>query len=118
MSRECDNYFHLCCDDGTSSDGRRYKERIDRLRRVRVASSVLHGANSCPTVQKYQDVLSRPVERDGFEYTEYALLYVDNVLAISGNAEHVLRNEIGLEAEGSSIANRCCIRENTVENWI
>jgi len=66
-----------------------------------------------------QDVLFRPaVERDGFEYTEYALLYVDIVLVISGNAEQVLRNEIGLEAEGSSIANRCCIWENTVENWI
>eukprot|EP00984_Skeletonema_dohrnii_P011864 scaffold4761_cov105-Skeletonema_dohrnii-CCMP3373.AAC.1 len=35
-----------------------------------------------------QDVLFRPaVERDGFEYTEYALLYVDIVLVISGNAE-------------------------------
>ena len=42
------------------------------------------------------DVWFRPAKKsDGTEYMEYVLLYVDDVLVISENAESVLRNEIG-----------------------
>ena len=42
------------------------------------------------------DVWRRPsVKSDGTEYYEYALLYVDDVLMVSENAEVVLRKEIG-----------------------
>ena len=42
------------------------------------------------------DVWRRPATKaDGSEYYEYALLYVDDVLMISENAEEVLRKEIG-----------------------
>ena len=32
---------------------------------------------------------------DGLEYYEYILLYVDDALCISHNAEHILRGELG-----------------------
>lgn len=42
------------------------------------------------------DVWYRPaVKKDGTEYYEYVLLYVDDVLVISENAEAVIRDEIG-----------------------
>lgn len=42
------------------------------------------------------DVWYRPaVKKDGTEYMEYVLLYVDDVLVISENAEEVIRKEIG-----------------------
>jgi len=42
------------------------------------------------------DVWFRPaVKKDGTEYMEYVLLYVDDVLVISENAEKVIRDEIG-----------------------
>jgi len=42
------------------------------------------------------DVWYRPAKkRDGTEYMEYVLLYVDDVLCISENAEAVIRQEIG-----------------------
>ena len=42
------------------------------------------------------DVWYRPaVKKDGTEYMEYVLLYVDDVLVISENAERVIRDEIG-----------------------
>lgn len=42
------------------------------------------------------DVWYRPaVKKDGTEYYEYVLLYVDDVLVVSENAEAVIRNEIG-----------------------
>ena len=42
------------------------------------------------------DVWYRPaVKRDGTEYMEYVLLYVDDVLVISENGEKVIRDEIG-----------------------
>ena len=36
---------------------------------------------------------------DGSPYYEYVLLYVDDVLVISEQGEHVLRNEIGKHFE-------------------
>ena len=48
---------------------------------------------SCPADP---DVWMRPAKKsDGTEYYEYVLLYVDDALVISENAEEVLRNEIG-----------------------
>ena len=42
------------------------------------------------------DVWFRPAKkRDGTEYMEYVLLYVDDVLVVSENAESIIRNEIG-----------------------
>ena len=42
------------------------------------------------------DVWMRPAEKsDGTTYYEYVLLYVDDVLVISENAEEILREEIG-----------------------
>ena len=42
------------------------------------------------------DIWMRPaIKADGSEYYEYVLLYVDDALCISENAEGVLRNEIG-----------------------
>jgi hypothetical protein len=42
------------------------------------------------------DVWFRPAKkRNGTEYMEYALLYVDDVLVASENAESIIRNEIG-----------------------
>ena len=42
------------------------------------------------------DVWMRPaIKADGTEYYEYVLLYVDDALCISENAEHILRHEIG-----------------------
>ena len=42
------------------------------------------------------DVWIRPARRkDGTEYYEYVLLYTDDCLVISDNAEKILRNEIG-----------------------
>ena len=42
------------------------------------------------------DLWMRPsTKSDGTPYYEYVLLYVDDTLAISENAEHIIRNEIG-----------------------
>ena len=42
------------------------------------------------------DIWMRPATKaDGTEYYEFVLLYVDDALCISENAESVLRNEIG-----------------------
>ena len=42
------------------------------------------------------DVWFRPAKkRDGTEYMEYVLLYVDDVPVVSENAESIIRNEIG-----------------------
>ena len=42
------------------------------------------------------DVWMRPVQKgDGSPYYEYVLLYVDDALVVSDNAESILRNEIG-----------------------
>ena len=42
------------------------------------------------------DVWMRPAQKaDGSSYWEYVLLYVDDALAISENAQHILENEIG-----------------------
>ena len=42
------------------------------------------------------DVWMRKAEKaDGTKYWEYVLLYVDDALCISENAETILRNEIG-----------------------
>ena len=42
------------------------------------------------------DVWMRPASKaDGSSYYEYILLYVDDALCISENAEDVLRNELG-----------------------
>ena len=35
------------------------------------------------------------IKSDGNEYYEYVLLYIDDALVISENAESILRNEIG-----------------------
>ena len=35
------------------------------------------------------------LKSDGSYYYEYVLLYVDDTLVISENAEHIIRNEIG-----------------------
>ena len=48
---------------------------------------------SCPADP---DVWMRPAERsDGTPYYEYVLLYVDDTLVVSENAEGILRNELG-----------------------
>jgi hypothetical protein len=48
---------------------------------------------SCPADP---DVWMRPAKKsDGSEYYEYILLYTDDALVISDNAENILRNEIG-----------------------
>lgn len=72
------------------------------------------------------DVWFRPaVKRDGTEYMEYVLLYVDDVLVVSENAEAVLRNEIGkkwklkessIEKPTIYLGGRC--REVELENGI
>ena len=42
------------------------------------------------------DVWMRPAKKaDGTEHYEFVLLYVDDALCISENAENILRNEIG-----------------------
>ena len=42
------------------------------------------------------DVWMRPaIKSDGNTYYEYILLYVDNALVVSENAESILRNELG-----------------------
>ena len=42
------------------------------------------------------DVWMRPVKKgDGSPYYDYVLLYIDNALGVSDNAESILRNEIG-----------------------
>ena len=51
------------------------------------------GFASCPADP---DVWMRPAEKaDGSPYYEYVLLYVDDTLVISENAERILREEIG-----------------------
>jgi hypothetical protein len=48
---------------------------------------------SCPADP---DVWMRPAKRsDGSDYYEYILLYTDDALVVSDNAEQVLRNELG-----------------------
>jgi hypothetical protein len=48
---------------------------------------------SCPTDP---DVWMRPaIKSNGTEYYEYILLYTDDALCVSKNAENVLRNELG-----------------------
>jgi hypothetical protein len=48
---------------------------------------------SCPADP---DVWMRPAKRsDGSDHYEYILLYTDDALVISENAEQVLRNELG-----------------------
>ena len=48
---------------------------------------------SCPDDP---DVWMRPAkQRDGSEYYEYILLYTNDALVVSENAEHVLRTEVG-----------------------
>ena len=48
---------------------------------------------SCPADP---DVWMRPAKRsDGSEYYEYILLYIDDALVVSKNAEQVLRTELG-----------------------
>ncbi len=42
------------------------------------------------------DVWMRPAKRsDGSDYYEYILLYTDDALVVSENAEQILRNELG-----------------------
>ena len=42
------------------------------------------------------DVWMRPAKRsDGSDYYEYILMYTDDALVVSDNAEQVLRNELG-----------------------
>jgi Reverse transcriptase (RNA-dependent DNA polymerase) len=51
------------------------------------------GFKSCPADP---DVWMRPaMNADGGEYWEYVLLYVDDVLCVSENAERILKGEIG-----------------------
>ena len=51
------------------------------------------GFKSCPADP---DVWMRPAEKaDGAPYYEYVLLYVDDTLVVSKNAERILREEIG-----------------------
>ena len=51
------------------------------------------GFKSCPADP---DVWMRPAKHsDGHEYYEYVLLYTDDTMVISENAEPVLRNELG-----------------------
>ena len=53
------------------------------------------------------DVWYRPArKKDGTEYMEYVLLYVDDVLVISENAEKVIREEIG---------NKWTFKESSIE---
>ena len=48
---------------------------------------------SCPADP---DVWMRPAKRsDGSDYYEYILLYTDDALVLSENAEKVLRNDVG-----------------------
>jgi hypothetical protein len=48
---------------------------------------------SCPADP---DVWMQPaIKSDGTEYYEYLLLYTDDALCVSENAENVLRNELG-----------------------
>jgi hypothetical protein len=48
---------------------------------------------SCPADP---DVWMRPTKRsDGPDYYEYIMLYTNDVLVVSDNAEQVLRNELG-----------------------
>ena len=62
--------------------------------RNHLRSCMMHlNFTSCPADP---DVWMRPAKKsDGSEYYEYVLLYVDDTLVISENAEDVLRNEIG-----------------------
>ena len=51
------------------------------------------GFKSCPA---NLDVWMRPAEKsDGSKYYEFVLLYVDDTLVVSENAERILRDEIG-----------------------
>ena len=51
------------------------------------------GFKSCPADP---DVWMRPAEKaDGSKYYEFVLLYVDDTLVVSENAERILRDEIG-----------------------
>jgi hypothetical protein len=51
------------------------------------------GYKSCPADP---DVWMRPaIKSDGNEVYDYVLLYVDDALVISDNAEAILKNEIG-----------------------
>ena len=75
------------------------------------------------------DVWMRPaVKANGQDYYEYVLLYTDDTLCISENAEHILRNEIGkyFELKEESIGPpklylgghmRKVTLENDVEAW-
>ena len=57
--------------------------------------SCMHFLNfkSCPADP---DVWMRPaIKSDGTTYYEYVLLYTDDALVVSENAEDILRNEIG-----------------------
>ena len=84
------------------------------------------GFKSCPA---NPDVWMRPAEKaDGSSYYEYVLLYVDDTLVISENAEKILREEIGryFELKEESVGHptlylggRVCkvTMENGVEAW-
>ena len=71
-----------------------------------------------------RDVWMRPAEKaDGSKYYEFVLLYVDNTLVMSENAERILRDEIGryFELKEESIGPPdiylgCMVRKVTLEN--
>ena len=81
------------------------------------------GFESCPPDP---DVWMRPAEKaDGSPYYEYVLLYVDDTLVISENAEKILREEIGryFELKEESVGHptlylRGRIRKVTMENGV
>ena len=79
--------------------------------------------SSCPADP---DVWMRPAEKsDGTTYYEYVLLYVDDALVISENAEEILREEIGkyFELKEESIGRPSlylggCVRQVKLDNGV
>ena len=79
--------------------------------------------SSCPADP---DIWMRPAEKsDGTTYYEFELLYVDDALVISENAEEILREEIGKYFELKEESIGCpslylggCIRQVKLDNGV
>ena len=56
----------------------------------------MHGTSWLQVLPADPDIWMRPAEKsDGSKYYEFVLLYVDDTLVVSENAERILRDEIG-----------------------